>query len=480
MFKLTAEAKVGLLVLGGSIVLLYMTFAVGKYEFGEKKGYVITAEFESVAGLDAKAAVRMAGVRIGSVEKVELVDSRARLTLRIYPDVRIARGSEAVIKTMGLLGEKYVEIIPPGNRSFNAPYDADPPGDQNPRETSNYLKQGEEIRSTVSPSDVDRLINQLSAISDDIKQVTASLRQVFGTERGARSMEDILADLRGTMSNIRDFTYTLRSDGSELVMRLNELAMSLNQVVNDNKDNLKVTLENVREASRSAELALASIENITRRVEQGQGTLGKLVSDESMYNNIDSAARGISDYTSRIERMKTIVGFRSEYMFPDSKSYFTLELKPRMDKYYIIEVASDPYAKYTRSETIVNGTTTTVYENYEDRLRFSILFAKRWGNLALRMGLIESEGGIGADYFAFKDRLKFSFDAFNFNSTEPGNEKAHLKATLNYNISKVVFLNAGYDNFLNSERASAFVGIGLKFDDDDLKYLLGSVPAIGK
>lgn len=476
MFKLTAEAKVGLLILGGSIILLYMTFAVGKYEFGEKKGYVITAEFESVAGLDEKAAVRMAGVRIGSVEKVELVDSRARLVLRIYPDVRIARGSEAVIKTMGLLGEKYVEIIPPGQRSFRPSSRGNPAG----HEGSQYLGQGEEIMSTVSPSDVDRLINQLSEISDDIKQVTASLRQVFGTERGTRSMEDILADLRGTMSNIRDFTDTLRSDGSELVMRLNELAMSLNQVVNDNKDNLKVTLENVKEASRNAELALASIENITRRVERGEGTLGKLVSDDSMYNNIDSAAKGISDYTSRIERMKTIVGFRSEYMFPDSKSYFTLELKPRMDKYYIIEVASDPYAKYTRSETVVNGTVTTVSENYNDRLRFSILYAKRWGNLALRMGLIESKGGIGADYFALKDRLKFSFDAFNFNSTEPGNENAHLKATLNYSISKVVFLNAGYDNFLNSERASGFVGVGLRFDDDDLKYLLGSVPTMGK
>lgn len=476
MIKLTAEAKVGLLVLAGSMILLYMTFAVGKYEFGEKKGYIITAEFDSVAGLDAKAAVRMAGVRIGAVEKVELVGSRARLTLRINPDVKISRGSEAVIKTMGLLGEKYVEIIP-FERSFeNMHRRGHSPG--NPDETS-YLKEGERIEVSVSPSDVDRLINQLSAISDDIKQVTASLRQVFGTERGTRSMEDILADLRGMMSNIREFSYTLRSDGGELVMRLNELAASLNQMVDNNKDNIKVTLENVREASRSAELALSSIENITRRIERGEGTLGRLVNDDSMYNNIDSAARGISDYTSRLERMKTIVGFRSEYMFPDAKSYFTLELKPRMDKYYIVEVASDPYAKYTRSESVLNGTTTTVVENYNDRLRFSVMFAKRWGNLAVRMGLIESKGGVGADYFAWDDRLKLSMDAFNFNSTEPGNKNAHLKASVNYSISRVVFMNAGYDNFLNSERANMFVGLGVRFDDDDLKYLLGSVPVTG-
>ena len=104
-----------------------------------------------------------------------------------------------------------------------------------------------------------------------------------------------------------------------MVMRLNELVASLNGVVGENRDNLKVTMENIKEASKNAELALASIDNTMRKIDRGEGTLGKLVNDEGMYNNIDSAAKGISDATSRIERMKTIVGFRSEYMFPECK-----------------------------------------------------------------------------------------------------------------------------------------------------------------
>ncbi len=112
MAKLSAEAKVGLLVVAGSVVLLWMTLVVGKFEFGAKKGYTIDAVFDSVAGLDAKAAVRMAGVKIGTVEKVELTDSRARVIMRIYPDVHIKRNVRAGIKTMGLLGEKFVEISP--------------------------------------------------------------------------------------------------------------------------------------------------------------------------------------------------------------------------------------------------------------------------------------------------------------------------------------------------------------------------------
>jgi phospholipid/cholesterol/gamma-HCH transport system substrate-binding protein len=467
MANLNAEAKVGLLVIVGSVILLSMTFAVGKFQFGAKKGYVLQANFDSVAGLDTKSSVRMAGVKIGVVEKVELEDSRARVTVRIDPGVRILRNTEAMIKTMGLLGEKYVEFVP-----VRIVGSQPPSSDGSP-----YFHGGERVQATVSPSDVDKLINQLSSISDDIKQVTASLSQVFGTGRGARSMEDILNDLRQTTANIKDFSYTLQGDGSEMVMRLNELVASLNGVVGENRDNLKVTMENIKEASKNAEMALLSIENAAKKIDRGDGTIGKLVNDDSMYNNIDSAAKGISDYTSRIEKMKTVVGFRSEYMFPEAKSYVTLELKPRTDKYYIFEITSDPFANYNRTVTTTTPPgSTLVTETYEDKFKFSLEFAKRWGNLALRLGLIESSGGMGADYFAFDDRLKFSVDSWNFSSREPGNENAHLKATASYTLGKTLFLNAGYDNALNSKRASPFVGLGLRFDDDDLKYLLGSVP----
>lgn len=466
MAKLSAEAKVGLLVIVGSILLLFMTLLVGKYQFGEKKGYILQAAFDSVAGLDSKAEVRMAGVKIGLVENVELEDSRAKVTMRIYPEVMIARGTEAAIKTKGLLGDKYVEFVPvKGGKPQKLPAGGD----------ANY-RDGERVQATVSPSDVDKLVNQLTSISDDIRQVTASLSQVFGTARGEQSMEDILGDLRQTTANLKEFSITLQGDGSEMVMRLNELVASLNGVVGENRDNLKVTMENIKEASKSAELALASIDNTVRKIDRGEGTLGKLVNDEGMYNNIDSAAKGISDATSRIERMKTIVGFRSEYMFPDAKAYVSLELKPKWDQYYIFEITSDPFSNYNRTTTTTTPGSTVVTETYEDKFKFSIEFAKRWSNLALRLGLIESTGGVGADYFAFDDRIKFSVDSWNFNSKEPGNLNAHVKATARVGLGKTVFVNAGYDNILNSHRASGFVGLGLRFDDDDLKYLLGSVP----
>ena len=466
MSKLTAEAKVGLLVLGSSVILLWMTMMVGKFDFGKPQGYAVSATFDTVSGLDLKAAVRMAGVQIGTVETVELEDSKARVILRINPGVKIPRGTEAAVKTMGLLGDKYVDLVP-------SQYQAE--SGQTPPERSGFYKEGDRVERTIPSSDADQLISKLSGIADDIKQVTGSLRQVFGSQRGEKSMEDILHDLRQTTANIKEFSYALSGDGSELVMRMNELVQNLNGMVNENKDNLKVTMENIREASKNAEMALASIENVTKKIDRGEGTLGKLVNEDSMYSNIDSAAKGISDYVSKVERMKTTVAFRNEYMFAESKSYFTLELKPKMDQYYILEVLTDPFGKYDKTVSVNNGV-TSVSETYRDKLKFSLEFAKRWGNLAIRMGILESEGGVGGDLFAFDDRVKFSLDAWNFNSKEPNNLNTHMKATATWQITKLLFVNGGYDNFLNSSRAAGFAGVGLRFDDEDMKYLMGSVP----
>jgi phospholipid/cholesterol/gamma-HCH transport system substrate-binding protein len=175
--------------------------------------------------------------------------------------------------------------------------------------------------------------------------------------------------------------------------------------------------------------------------------------------------------------MQTIIGFRTEYMFPDAKSYFSLELKPQMDQYYLFELTSDPFGRYKRTETTTTPPNDLIVtEIYEDKFKFSLEFVKRWGNLAIRLGLIESTGGIGADYYAFGDKVKFSVDAWNFNSEEPHNENTYLKAGVAYSVNSLLFVNAGYDNILNKDRVSGFVGAGLRFNDENLKYLLGSVP----
>jgi phospholipid/cholesterol/gamma-HCH transport system substrate-binding protein len=102
-------------VIIGILALGYLSIKLGRVELLGGQGYVVVADFSSVGGLKPGATVEIAGVEIGRVETITLVDYQARLTMRIQPGVKLQEDSIASIKTKGLVGEKYVRINPGGS-----------------------------------------------------------------------------------------------------------------------------------------------------------------------------------------------------------------------------------------------------------------------------------------------------------------------------------------------------------------------------
>jgi phospholipid/cholesterol/gamma-HCH transport system substrate-binding protein len=100
---------------------------------------------------------------------------------------------------------------------------------------------------------------------------------------------------------------------------------------------------------------------------------------------------------------------------------------------------------------------------------------KRYRDFMVRGGLIESTAGGGVDWYVYHDKLKFSLDAYDFNAVNDlRGTNAHLRATVRYRFYKFINAYAGYDNFLNSDASNLFFGLGIRFEDDRMKYLLGA------
>ena len=112
MAKLTPEAKVGIFVLIGIILLVYMSLRVGGIQFGRAEGYEVYIRFESAAGLDNDAPVRVAGVEIGRVKGIALQNTKAKVVLRINPDVKIVQHK------LRLTSENILDII----KSYDIPH----------------------------------------------------------------------------------------------------------------------------------------------------------------------------------------------------------------------------------------------------------------------------------------------------------------------------------------------------------------------
>jgi len=466
LYRVTTEVKVGLFVILATIVLIYMTFKLGEITIGKKQGYIVYSIFDSVAGLDLKSPVKMAGVEIGSVEGIELEEGRAKVRMRIFPGIKIRRGALAAIKTESLLGEKYIEMVQ--------------------GKGAGYIKEGETIENTISAADFDRLIARLDEVAQDIKSITAFFRETVSAPENKKAVKEIIQNLREITENLKEVSKKSSRAIDEVVENIKGLTSNLQEMAQENRKPLHDTLKNLSELSENLKKQtpelIAKINKIADRLEKGEGTIGKLMKEEDVYKKLNSTLTGINKFVTATERFRLNVGFRGEYLFRDdeTKGYFSLKLQPRKDKYYLLEVVDDPKGRVRVTDTTLTttppGTTVTTHEiKREDKLKFSAQFARKIGNIVLRGGLMEDTFGFGIDYTFKGKKLRTTFEAWNFDGEEDA-PNPHLKISANYNIYKSIYLNAGVDDFINSKRSTPFLGAGLSFDDEDLKYILTRLP----
>lgn len=482
---MSLEAKVGIFVLIGIALLTYMTVTVGEFGAGKEEGYLVYVDFENIAGVELKAPVTMAGVEIGKVESIELKEGKARAALRIRHGVPVRENSRAITKSTGLLGDKYIEISP-GTVS------------------AKVVSEGAQISEQPS-ADLDKLVNQLSSIATDIKDVSSSLSKVLGGDEGEESLrnivdnvKDLTANLKrlitdneekfnNVMANFETFSQDLktvigdnRESINDVVANLRDFSEKINVMADDNEENLKVGLENLRVASEKVQSTLDSLNSITKKVDKGEGTIAKLINEGDLYDNLGETVTEIRDYLAGANRFKFFIDYRGEYLTEESdlKSYLSLRIQPRKDYYYLLGLVDDPAGKLEVKDSVTTttpGTTVSVHEETTtDEVKFDVQIAKRYHDLTLRGGIFESSGGIGADYHFLRDRGRFTLEAFDFTDERDPN----LKVRADYTFFKHLFLSGGVDQILDSDRRSFFLGGGIRFEDEDLKYLLvgGAVP----
>jgi phospholipid/cholesterol/gamma-HCH transport system substrate-binding protein len=494
MRKLSIEAKVGVFVIMGIMILAYMSMRIGRFKYGPDRGYEVYGHFDSAEGLVKGVPVEIAGVEVGRVLDITLEAGRAKVRLLLNPDVKIGEDVEAAIRTKGVLGDKYVELI------MGAP-EAPP------------IKPGGSIQRTASPANLDTLLQELGAIGKDVREFTESISGVLGGETGQASLQIIVDNLRDLAQTLNQTVQRNNENINRILDNFTVFSTDLREISSTNKASLGEVVANFGEASDQLEKtivafkqitdkinrgegtigrliqdeetvdtmnqALDSLREVAEKISRGEGTIGKLVHDEETIDNINATLASVNDFLQKKETFRTYVDYRGEYLFDseDMKSYLSLRIQPKEDKYYLLQVVDDPAGDKEEKviTTTVDGvsTTQTVEKIDKDDFKFSAQIAKRYYDLGLRAGLFESEGGVAADYYLFNDRLILSMEAFDFDAEED----PHLKFKADFTPFQHLYVTAGWDDFVSDEgNESFFFGAGLHFSDEDLKTLLYGAP----
>ncbi len=521
--NLATPVKVGLLVVLGLVAFfIFLTFIQDQGLKGEMTEY--SAVFQDASGLAPKTPVRVAGIVVGEITRIELEQGKARVYFTVRSDIPVYPNSSLAKRSASILGD-FVLDLNPGSPAVARPAGTrlGKPGlhvvpalaqAQGEQAGTQPLPPGSEIQNVQEAVQLEKIFDSLDKITSDVQVITKELREALaGDETSARKLianldritqrldatlesssvqlEAILENTRVVTSDIRGITERNTEQVDQIITNVREiteqtrkLLASVQGMVGDQEGE-----GGVREAVANLNRSLENIESITSKIENGEGTLGRLVSDEELAQKVDNAIYEASDYIERLTAIQVEVALRSEYLVNEAgtKNYVQLKIIPRPDKYFFFEVIDDPRGLVERQSVVRSPPGADEVASQEilvtrEALKFSAQFAKRYYFATLRFGLIESTGGVGMDLHFLDDHLSLRVDAFDF--ANPASDYPRVKASANLLFLSHLFLTAGVDDLVNPrdvEPATGriltgrdfFVGGGIYFTDRDLSALLG-------
>lgn len=276
------EARVGIFVFIVIVIFIVLSIKIGEISFEKKATYPITMVFSSVEGLKAGSTVELAGVIVGKATKINLnKDYSATVSAEIHEDVMLPIDSIASISTKGILGDKII-ILSPGIAKA-------------------YIKPNGNLARTELPPSLDYLLTQLGQIASNLSDLTASLNTALGGEEG-------LSNLRDIMENVNDLTFQMKTLLAENRGDIDSMVMNMRQT----SDNLTLISGNLSQTSEG-------INEIVSNVKAGEGTLGKLLTDEELYAALTDVVSKLQMITAGMEEDNSLA-----LLLSDNTLYYDL------------------------------------------------------------------------------------------------------------------------------------------------------------
>jgi len=425
---MSRKLRVGLFVGGTLLVLAVFILLVGDVGYLFKKaGYTLNVDVPSAAGLDTKAVVKMAGVKIGFVNDIRLAGIRARVVISVEAAVRVPVDSTATFSALGLLGEKYVEITP--------------------GKSSEFCRDGAVILGAMTIG-FDQIGGLLSSLGGELQAAAAAVRGALDEEMRAK-FKAALDEAAGAAGELSAFLAKNRGGVESLVQGASRMVDGIGQTaaeaaadlektlallrdtIQENREGLKADLTKIREA-------VEKLQSILDRIDRGEGTAGKLIREPALFDEARQVLTSVQKTTQTLSAVKGYVDIQAGYYGKSElvRASLTAGLRPTERSFFEAGLVRDPWA---------------------DKFKFSLQGGWRFGRFAPRVGFIENELGVGLDYFGGSDRWGLSLEGFDFNRAD----SPRIRLTAKVFPARRVYFLAGTDDFTLARRREYFFGFGL-------------------
>lgn len=277
--KITKEIKTAILVLSGILLFIFI-FNYLKGENLLNSSRKITAIYDNVEGLIPSAAVTINGHKIGKVQDITFTEDgsgKLEVSMLIDSNFKFSKNSTAELYESGLIGGKAIAIVPANDGAEN-------------------VISGDVLRSEIKPGLTDLVNQRLTPLQQKIEKVMESTDVLLANINSVFD-EKTKSNIRGSFSQLEQTIASFESTSNALNALLQDNKTSITTTL-DNFGNISENLSEVSSNLAEADLkqtinglqsTISNFDQLLKNIEKGEGSIGKLMKDEGLYNNLEGA-----------------------------------------------------------------------------------------------------------------------------------------------------------------------------------------------
>lgn len=254
----------------------------------------IHTTFNQVPGLIPGNPVNVKGYKIGSVKKMDLLPSDStRVTLNIENGHEIPKGSVAILKSSGVLGGKYIEI--------------------QKSDSNELVTNGGEIKGVFEQGIMDSFAKEGEKLSEDISSSIQGLEEFLSNlnstldEETKQGISETVQNVKNTTGSLNALIQKRQQDLDSMIVAAKSTMQNMDELTSDNKEDLSAMITNLEATSKELEKLSnglnetnQTLNDVLSKINNGEGTLGRMVNDPSLYNNMDSLSVNLNQLIKNI------------------------------------------------------------------------------------------------------------------------------------------------------------------------------------
>lgn len=283
--KVTREVKTAVLVIGSILVFIWgYSFLRGTDLFNSYKTFYVI--YDDVEGLSPSAPVTLNGLTVGQVTSITFTDNvtgKLRIEMQVDTDFPISKTSHATLYEPGLLGGKQIAIIPD-------------------MKNTTLAESGDELKAGLKPGMLSVVGEKLSPLQTKVEATVVTADSVLTNLNNildGNTQRDLKMAIQDLSKTMQQFTQASTSLNGMISGNRSKIDGALNNL-NHTTENLatitdSIEAANLGQAVKNLEKSLANVDRLINDVESGKGTLGKLMKDEAMYNNLTDASKELKE-----------------------------------------------------------------------------------------------------------------------------------------------------------------------------------------